>query len=160
MQKHKHQIEPSPRTGSLHGRKISRDEALLFFYLAMFHWLIAAAYALGQFDIKHSELILNREGCMHLNLLSVGVTPLPQDDTCRTELPFRSNILDAGGRIYVGERTIQIPERQLIAAIPLAGIPWISRQRWSAGWMTISTLLVMGTMWLSERCRRREAKNA
>ncbi len=139
-------------------RRITKDQSLIVFYIAMLAWLFAASYALGEFEIKQTELVLNQEGCIHL--MYAGVTSEPHNDVCLASLPFRPNSLDAGGRIYVAGRTIRLPERQLISTTPLAGQPWTSQQYGLVGLVVICTLLVMGAMWLSEQCRRREAKNA
>ncbi len=154
MQKHNHFIE-LPKNRRPYGW-IAKEQALVVFYLAMFIWLFAAAYAFGEFEIKQTELVLNQEGCLHL--VYVGVTPKPQGEVCRASLPFRPNILDAGGRIYVAGHTIKLPERQLISAIPLASQRWTLRQWWLLGLVVLCTLIVLGAMWVTEQCRRMEVK--
>ncbi len=156
MQKHKYFSELFPN--GVRYRRITKDQSLIVFYIAMLVWLFAASYALGEFEIKQAELVLNQEGCIHL--MYAGVTSEPHKDVCRASLPFRPNFIDAGGRIYVAGRTIRLPERQLISATPLARQPWTSRQYGLVGLVVICTLLVIGAMWLSERCRRREVKSA
>lgn len=156
MQSSKHLKTRSTRNQSHKPGWLSKEKAFILFFIAFFSWLLSSAYIFGQFEIKHSTLVLNREGCMHL--MQLGITPLPQadSDTCRIKVPFRSNMQDGGGRIWVGDREVRIPEHQLVYAMPMAGQPWSTRELFLVAWEAISVLLLVGSMWLTEFCIRRE----
>jgi hypothetical protein len=156
MQRHKPVNSRNNRSTQAKIWRLSKNEAIAIFIVAFFSWLFSSAYIFGQFEIKQSTLLLNREGCMHL--MQLGITPQPQadSDTCRIKVPFRSNLQDGGGRISVGERVIRIPEHQLVYALPLAEQHWSTRDSILMAWEVISVLLLAGSMWLTEFCIRRE----
>lgn len=158
MQSHKPVKSRNSRRQQAKTWQLSKDRAIALFIVVFFSWLFSSAYIFGQFEIKQSTLVLNREGCMHLTQL--GITPLPQvdSDTCRINAPFRSNMQDGGGRISVEDREVRIPEHQLVYAMATAGQPWSSRDSILVAWEVISTLLLIGSMWLTEQCIRREGK--
>lgn len=135
---------------------LSKERAFFLFILVFISWLLSSAYVFGQFEMKQSTLVLNREGCMHL--VQLGISPLPQadSDTCRIKAPFRSNMQDGGGLISIGDRDARIPEHQLIFVTPTSEQPWSSREAILVAWEIISTLLLVGSMWLTEMCIRRE----
>lgn len=136
----------------------SQDQAILLFIVALFNWLFSTAHIFGQFEIHPSVVILNREGCEHL--IQNGITPVPQESTgtCHIQGAYRANLMDAGGRIYLGDRTIHIAEQRLVSVKPLPDQPWAARQWLLLGWEVICVLLVLGAMWLESFSHRREIK--
>ncbi len=156
MQSNKRLKTCNTRTQSDKPGWLSKEKAFILFFSALFSWLLSSAYIFGQFEIKQSTLVLNREGCLHLTQVGITLQPQPGSDTCRLQVPFRANLQDDGGRILVGERVIRIPEHQLVYAFPLAEQPWTLRDRMLVAWEVICILLLAGSMWLTEVCLRRE----
>lgn len=155
MQSNKPFINRNTRSKPHKGWRIPAAGAAIIFLSAVMTWLGATAYVLGQLEIKQSILILNREGCVHLQQL--GITPLPQPEanTCRIEVSFRPNLLNAGGRIWVGERYISIPEYQLINSSTLPDQPWTSHHWYLVLLECLSVLLLLiSTRFLLEYLQR------
>lgn len=134
----------------------TQGQAIFLFAAALFNWLISTAYIAGQFEIHPAVVILNRQGCEHL--IQNGITPVPQEstDTCHIQAPYRANMLDAGGRIYLAERTMHISELRLVSVKPLPDQPWTARHWRLLGWELICGLLVIGSIWLESFSRRWE----
>ena len=118
MQSSKPIISRNTRSKPLKIWRLSKEGAVILIFATMLISLVSTSYIVGQFEIKQSTLILNRDGCIHLDQVGINSQRLPDSDTCRVELPFRPNPLDAGGRIWAGERVIKIPESQLICFSP------------------------------------------
>lgn len=118
--------------------------------------LACTAYILGQFEFRQSVLILNQEGCAHLQQL--GITPLPQPETatCRVQLDFRPNLLDDGGRIKVGGDSVRIPAHQLVASMAMPEQPWTLHQWLLIALETICVLLVPLSVRLTVKYQQRE----
>ncbi|HEX7455427.1 MAG TPA: hypothetical protein VF296_05225 [Gallionella sp.] len=156
MQSSKPVISRNTRSKSRKGWRIPAGGGAILFFSALVIWLGTQAYVLGQFEIKQSILILNREGCVHLQ--QFGITPLPQSEsnTCRIELPFRQNLLNAGGRIWVEERYISIPEYQLIGSSPLPDPPWTSHHWYLVLLECLSMLLLLLSAWILLKCLQKE----
>jgi len=156
MQNRKPVINRNTRSKPLKLWRLSKEGAVILIFATMLISLASTSYIVGQFEIKPSTLILNRDGCIHLIQLGINPQRQPDSDTCRLQLPFRPNPLDAGGRIWAGERIIKIPESQLIGFSPLAEQPWTSHHWFLMAWEIGSVLLVLLSMWLTERCLQRE----
>jgi len=156
MQSSKPIISRNTRSKPLKIWRLSKEGAVILIFATMLISLVSTSYIVGQFEIKQSTLILNRDGCIHLDQVGINSQRLPDSDTCRVELPFRPNPLDAGGRIWAGERVIKIPESQLICFSPLAEQPWTSHHWFLMAWEICSVLLVLLSMWVTERCLQRE----
>ena len=130
--------------------------AVVIFFVATATWIGTTAYVFGQFEIRQSLLILNHEGCAHLHLLGITPPPQPESNACRVELPFRPNLVNTGGRIWVEEQYVSIPERELISSQPLAEQPWKSHHWHLLAMECISILLLLLSVWLILKCRHRE----
>lgn len=129
---------------------------ITFVFSAVTALLACTAYILGQFEFRQSVLILNREGCTHLQQL--GITPLPQPatDTCRVQTGFRPNLLDDGGRIKIGGDSVRIPEHQLVASLAMPEQPWGPYQWFLIALEAICVLLVPLSVRLTVKYQQRE----
>lgn len=156
MQSIKHVINRNIRSRPRKGLHIPASGAAILFLSALMIWLGTHAYVIGQLEIKRSILILSREGCVHLQQL--GITPLqqPGSDTCRIELPFRPNPINAGGRIWIGERYISIAQCQLIGASPLLDQPWTSHHWYLLLLECLSMLLLLLSARIILKCLQTE----
>lgn len=129
---------------------------ITFVFSSVVALLASTSYLLGQFEYRQSVLILNQEGCAHLRQLGIATLPQPEASTCRVQLGFRPNLLDAGGRIKVEGDTIRIPEHQLVASIPMPEQPWTSHQWFLIAWEFVCVLLVPFSVRLTVRYLQRE----
>lgn len=157
MQNSKPAINRSTRSKLHRAWRLFVGYALItFVFSAVMALLACTAYILGQFEFRQSVLILNREGCTHLQQL--GITPLPQPatDTCRVQFGFRPNLLDDGGRIQVGGDSVRIPEHQLVASLDMPEQPWTPHQWFLIALEAICVLLVPFSIRLAVKYQQRE----
>jgi hypothetical protein len=136
--------------------RLPNEVAVILVFITMLLSLASTGYIAGQFEIRPSKLVLNREGCIHLVQVGIEPVPLPGSDMCWVECPFRPSRLDDGGRIWVGEREIKISESQLIGFSPRTSTPWTVHQWFLIGLEILSVLLVLFSMWLTRKCLRRD----
>jgi hypothetical protein len=129
---------------------------ITFVFSSVVASLACTAYILGQFEFRQSVLILNQEGCAHVQHL--GITPLPQPETatCRVQLGFRPNLLDDGGRIKVGGDSVRIPAHQLVASMTMPEQPWTLNQWLLIALEAICVLLVPISVRLTVKYHQRE----
>jgi hypothetical protein len=156
MQNSKPIIHRSTRSKPTMLERLPSEAAVIMVFITMLLSLASTGYIAGQFEIKASKLMLNHDGCIHLVQVGISPRPLPQSDICWIERPFRPNPFDAGGRIWVGDREVKIPESQLISFSPLAESSWTVHQWLLIGWEILSVLLVLFSMWLTRTCLRRD----
>lgn len=157
MQNSKPVIHRSTRSKPMFAR-LPCEAAIILVFSTLLLSLASTGYIVGQLEIKLSKLILNHDGCIHLVQVGIDPKPLPGSDMCWVERPFRPNPLDAGGRIWVGEHVIKIPESQLIGFSPLAESHWTFHHWLLIGWEILSVLSVFFSMWLTQQCLRRDDK--
>lgn len=129
---------------------------ITFVFSSVVASLACTAYILGQFEFRQSVLILNREGCTHLQQL--GITPLPQPETatCRVQLGFRPNLLDDGGRVKIGGDSVRIPAHQLVASMTMPEQPWTLHQWLLIALEAICVLLVPLSVRLTVKYQQRK----
>lgn len=108
-------------------------------------WIFVTAHFLSVMNIKHTLVILKKEGCDYV-LRSGQVQVVEQSASfCKIMVPYSANPLGGGGRMYVHDTVLQIADNQLVAtARPLEVYPLSDAQRaWLIGWGTGMALLLI-----------------
>lgn len=121
----------------------------------MVNWLLTGSYVAGQMEIQPTKLVLKQEGCAFIQAKGLAVSQQVSTGTCSTTLPFRANVSDAGGTIYIYDQPIVISDSQIIAVEEPRDMEWSPHQRSLLSWLCLSfSMLLLAAAWMIRDIRK------
>jgi hypothetical protein len=142
-----HSQQPNPTTQAANTPWYRNQAAALsILFLTLINCIGVLAFYEGQMEIKLTSLNLRTEGCNALKHSGIVIQPL-DNGSCKTQLPYRANMMGSGGRIELGSTKIMIADNQVIATSQIANQPYTVEQSTALKLLIISAammLLVLG----------------
>ena len=135
----------------------SKETAVILVAISLLIWLLTAGYVTGQLEIHPTKLILKSDSCTFIQTKGINATISPESGTCSVILPFRTHAFDSGGRIFLGDQQISVPEHQIIAFAVLKDQPYTPEQQKLLYWfLGVTALLIFMAFWDKMFSRPRE----